>query len=72
VEECREFILHNFRINGVTCDIFTEPAFKAIYNLSHGIIRNIGKLAGKTLFYGAASKKHELSEDDVLVASKEI
>jgi general secretion pathway protein A len=72
VEECREYILHNFKINGVSREIFTEPALRAIYNISRGIIRNIGKLTTKTLFYGATNKKEKLSEDDVLIASKEI
>jgi type II secretory pathway predicted ATPase ExeA len=71
-EECREYILHNFKINGVSCEIFNEPALRAIYNISRGIIRNIGKLTTKTLFYGATNRKEKLSEDDVLVASKEI
>lgn len=72
IEECREFILHNFKTNGVSGEILTEPAFKAIYNISRGIIRNIGRLTTKTLLYGATNKKEKLSEDDVLVASKEM
>ena len=72
VEECREYILHSFRTNGVNQEIFNEPAFKAIYNFSRGIIRNIGKLTTKTLFYGAKNKKDKLSGDDVLLASREI
>lgn len=72
VEECREYILHNFKAYGVNHEIFSEAAFKAIYNFSRGIIRNIGKLTTKTLFYGAKNKKEKLSEDDVLLASREI
>ena len=71
-EECMEYIVHNLKINGIDREIFTEPALRAIYNISRGIIRNIGKLATKTLFYGATNKKEKLSEDDVLIASKEI
>jgi type II secretory pathway predicted ATPase ExeA len=32
LEECKEFILHAFKANGVSCEIFTEPAFKAVYS----------------------------------------
>lgn len=72
VEECKKYVLHNFEVTGVTDEIFTEPAFKAIYNISRGILRNIGRLALKTLIYGATQKKQQLSEEDVLLASREL
>ena len=71
-EECKEYILHSFRQNGVSVPIFTEAAFPAIYNISKGVLRVIGKLVTKTLFFGASNKKQQLTEEDVFVASKEL
>jgi type II secretory pathway predicted ATPase ExeA len=71
-EESKEFILHNFKSNGVHRDIFTEPAFKAIFKISGGILRTIGKLTIKTLSYGTINKKQNLTEEDVFIASNEL
>lgn len=72
LEDCKNYILHSFRQNGVTTDIFTEPAFSAVYNISRGILREIGKLVTKALFYGASQKKQILDEEDIFIASKEL
>lgn len=72
LEDSKEYILHTLRINNVSTDILTEPALKAVYNISRGVLRTIGNLMIKTLAYGASSKKQRLSEEDVFEASKEL
>lgn len=72
LSECQEYILHAFRKNGVNDPIFTESGFKAIYNISGGVLRSVGNLVTKTLAHGSSSKKLQLSEEDVFVASKEL
>jgi type II secretory pathway predicted ATPase ExeA len=72
LEACREYILHTLERNDVRSEIFTDPAFKAIYNISRGVLRTIGNLVIKTLTYGALCKKQRLSEEDVFEASKEL
>lgn len=71
-EETFEYISYHFKISGAAASIFSEQALKSIYNLSGGVIRKIGKLAIKTLTLGALTKKQQLNEDDVLLASKEL
>lgn len=71
-EESKEYILHTFKRNGVTHDIFNESAYKAIYKISGGIVRLIGKLIIKTLTYGALNKKQNLTEEDIFIASNEL
>lgn len=71
-EESKEFVLHAFKSNGVNHDIFTEPAFKALFKISGGILRTLGKLTIKTLSYGAVNKKQNLTEEDVFIASNEL
>ncbi len=44
MEDCKEYVLHSFRQNGVSDPVFTESAFAAIFNISGGILRIIGKL----------------------------
>jgi len=70
--ELKDYIVHSLKLNGVSYDIFSSPAYKAIFNISQGILRNAGKLVIKTLTFGAINKKQSLSEEDVLTASKEL
>ena len=70
--EIKEYIAFNLKLNGAAPNIFTDPAYKAIFNISQGILRTTGKLVIKTLTFGAMHKKPSLSEDDVLIASKEL
>ena len=72
MEACRNYILHTLQKNNVRAEIFTDPAFKAVYNISRGVLRTIGSLVIKTLTYGASCKKQKLSEEDVFEASKEL
>jgi type II secretory pathway predicted ATPase ExeA len=72
MEACKEYILHTLRINNAPTEILSEPAFKAVYNISRGVLRIIGNLMIKTLSYGASCKKQRLSEEDVFEASKEL
>jgi len=70
--ETREYIIHHLKTAGAAETIFTEKALVSLFNLSGGIIRKIGALAVKTLTLGALMKKQKLSEEDVLLASKEL
>ena len=67
-----DYIKYGMNLVGAKNSIFTDAAYKAIANISGGIIRLLGKLTVKTLIFGVNQKKHELSEDDVLIASKEL
>ena len=71
-EETKEYIVHHVKTAGAAETIFTEKAFVSLFNLSGGIIRKIGALAVKTLTLGALMKKQNLTEEDVLRASKEM
>jgi type II secretory pathway predicted ATPase ExeA len=70
--EIKDYIAFNLKLNGVNPDIFTDPAYKAVFNISQGILRTTGKLVIKTLTFGAMNNKQSLSEEDVLTASKEL
>lgn len=67
-----EYVIHGINLAGGKPDIFSKAAYKAIANIAGGIIRLLGKLTRKTLIFGASQKKHSLTEEDVLMASKEI
>jgi type II secretory pathway predicted ATPase ExeA len=72
MDACKEYILHTLRTNNVPTDILSEPAYKAVFNISRGVLRTAGTLMIKTLSYGASCKKQRLSEEDVFEASKEL
>lgn len=72
LSEVSQYIQHQIKHAGGSKDIFTENACKAIYNLSGGIVRVVGKLAEKSLSLGATTKKHILTEEEVMIASKEL
>lgn len=67
-----DYIKHGINLVGGKNNIFTDAAYKAIANISGGILRLLGKLTVKTLIYGANQKKYEMTEEDVLTASKEL
>jgi general secretion pathway protein A len=66
------YIQHHLKLAGGSADVLTDNACKAVYNLSGGIIRKIGQLVIKTLSLGVSIKKHILTEEEVLLASKEM
>ena len=66
------YIQHHLKTAGASDEILNDNACKTVYNLTNGIIRKIGQLVLKTLTLGAVSKKHTLTEEDVLAASKEL
>ena len=70
--EVSKFIDHQIKNAGGTKEIFTENACKTIHNLSGGIVRKIGKLAEKSLSLGVSMKKHILTEEEVMIDSKEL
>ena len=66
------YIQHHLKLAGGSPDILNENACKAVHNISGGIIRKIGQLVIKTLSLGVSIKKHILTEEEVLLASKEM
>ncbi len=66
------YIQHHIKLAGGSADILNDNACKAVHNLSGGIIRKIGQLVIKTLSLGVFIKKHVLTEEEVLLASKEM
>jgi type II secretory pathway predicted ATPase ExeA len=72
LEETKKYVIHNLKATGSSETIFNEKALVAIFNLSGGVIRKIGKLTVKTLTLGALTKKQKLTEEEVLLASKEL
>ncbi len=67
-----QYIDHQIKIAGGSKEIFTENACKTIHNLSGGVVRKIGKLAEKSLSLGVSMKKHILTEEEVMIAAKEL
>jgi type II secretory pathway predicted ATPase ExeA len=72
LKESKLYIQHHLKIAGASDNLLNNNAYKAVFNLSGGVIRKIGHLVIKTLTLGAVNKKHYLTEEDVLDASKEL
>lgn len=72
LSEVSNFIDHQIKNAGGTKEIFNENACKTIHNLSGGVVRKIGKLAEKSLSLGVSLKKHIITEEEVMIASKEL
>lgn len=72
VKESELYIQHHLKIAGGTDTIFNNNAYRALYSLTGGTARKIGHLVVKTLTLGVINKKHILTEEDVLAASKEM
>jgi general secretion pathway protein A len=70
--EVAALIDHQMKTAGVSKQIFNENACKTIHSLSGGIVRKIGKLVDKSLSLGVSLKKDIITEDEVVVASKEL
>jgi len=68
----KSFITHSLQINGANPDILSDAAYKAVFNISNGVLRAAGKLVIKTLSFGSVNKKPNITEEDVLAASKEL
>ncbi len=72
LKESSAYIKHQIKIAGVSNDILDDNALKAVYNLTGGIIRKTNHLVVKSLCLGAVNKKHIITEEEVLAASKEL
>lgn len=72
LSEVAKLIDHQMKTAGVAKQIFNENACKAIYSLSGGIVRKIGKLVDKSLSLGVSLKKDIITEEEVMAASKEL
>lgn len=70
--ETKEYILHGLKVKGRKEEIFTEGGQGALFNISGGIMRVAGNLALKTLILGAEQKKQVLTEEEVMLASREL
>lgn len=72
LKESTGYIKHHLKITGASVDILDENALTAVYNLTGGVIRKINQLVIKALCIGALIKKHVITEEEVLGASKEL
>ncbi|MBG7631577.1 MAG: AAA family ATPase [Bacteroidetes bacterium] len=70
--EVSELIAYQIEKAGGSKEIFNENACKAIHSLSGGVVRKIGKLVEKSLVHGMSEKKHIITEEEVVIASKEM
>ena len=66
------YIQHHIMLAGGSTEIFNDNACKAVHNLTGGIFRKNGQLVIKKLSLGGSLKKHVLTEEEVLLASKEM
>lgn len=72
LKETEDYIKHHLKIAGSQTSILDDNASKAVYNLSNGVNRIIGKLVKNTLTLGSKLRKEILTEEEVLAASKEM
>jgi type II secretory pathway predicted ATPase ExeA len=70
--ETKSYIEYQLKNAGASDNLFNENGYKAVYNLTEGNIRKIGKLVIKALTLGAINKKQVITEEEVLAASKEL
>lgn len=70
--EVSKLIAHQLEKAGGASEIFSENACKTIHNLSGGVVRKIGKIVEKSLELGVSMKKHVITEEEVMIASKEL
>lgn len=72
LQETKDYIIHQLKLKNRTAPIFNEAAYQTIFNISGGVLRKIGKLVTKTLILGAGKKKESLTEEEVMLAAKEL
>jgi len=70
--EVSKLISHQIEKAGGSKEIFNDNACKTIHSLSGGVVRKIGKLVEKSLELGVSMKKHVITEEEVMIASKEL
>lgn len=67
----RAYIEHRLRIAGADRPLFSEPAFEAVFNASHGLMRCIDTLAHHALAAAAAGKARIIDDEHVARAAEE-
>jgi type II secretory pathway predicted ATPase ExeA len=71
-QETAAYLRHRLKAAGSTRDPFTPDALEAIHYLSHGIPRQINRLADLALLVGYADHLPQLSPQDVEAVSEEL
>jgi type II secretory pathway predicted ATPase ExeA len=71
-EETAAYIRHRLEAAGATREIFTAEAVEAIHYLSHGLARQINRLADLTLLVGFADRLPRITADQVEAVSEEL
>ena len=65
-EETQEYILHRLKVVGWTNrPLFTEEAFKAIYQFTNGVPRKLNTLCSRILLFGAIDELTTINEKTV-------
>jgi general secretion pathway protein A len=57
LDETEEYVKHRLSVAGCENSLFADEVFPVIYEKSHGICRNISKIAGQALFDAAFEEK---------------
>jgi len=71
-QETKAYILHHFKICNREAPVLNEPAYKAVYNITNGVPRVIGKLVKKALINAAFKKNQTINEEDIISVSSEL
>lgn len=67
-----DYVKQQLKIAKSDSTLFNENALKTIHTLTDGIIRKINQLCLKSMALAVTIKKHKITEEEVLVASKEM
>jgi general secretion pathway protein A len=70
--ETAAYVRHRLQAAGTTCDIFTADATEALHYLSHGLPRQINRLADLALLVGFADRLPRITADQVEAVSEEL
>lgn len=71
-DEVEPYLSHHLAKKGRTQPLFTRAAIETLYQNTGGNQRVLGQLAIKTMTLGAYEKKEPLTEEEVLMAAKEL
>jgi general secretion pathway protein A len=71
-KETAAYVRHRLRAAGATSDVFTPDAVDTLHELSHGLARQINRLADLALLVGYADRLPEISARQVEAVSEEL
>lgn len=71
-KQTNDYIKHQLKIAKSDTTLFSENALKAIHKLTDGVIRKINQLCLKSMSLAVTIKKRKITDEEVMVASKEM